>query len=53
MQKSFYAGAANANTKLAGEIIGILAAHNQAEVKSGLEACVDVIENQAILYFRK
>ena len=40
--KSFYGGAANANTKLAGEIIGIL-----AEVKSGLEAAVDVIENQA------
>ena len=28
--KSFYAGAANANTKLAGEIIGILAGPNPA-----------------------
>ena len=45
--KSFYGGAANANTKLAGEIIGILAGPNPAEVKSGLEAAVDVIENQA------
>lgn len=45
--KSFYAGADNANTKLAGEIIGILAGPNPAEVRSGLEACVDVIENQA------
>lgn len=45
--KSFYAGAANANTKLAGEIIGILAGPNPAEMKSGLEACVDVIENVA------
>ncbi|WP_312642388.1 ethanolamine utilization microcompartment protein EutL [Hydrogenoanaerobacterium sp.] len=45
--KSFYAGAANANTKLAGEIIGILAGPNPAEVKSGLAACVDVIENVA------
>ena len=45
--KSFYAGAANANTKLAGEIIGILAGPNPAEVRSGLEACVDMIENQA------
>ena len=45
--KSFYAGADNANTKLAGEIIGILAGPNPAEVKSGLETCVDVIENQA------
>ena len=30
--KSFYAGAANANTKLAGEIIGILAAPNRRPV---------------------
>ena len=45
--KSFYGGADNANTKLAGEIIGMLAGPNPAEVKSGLEACVDVIENQA------
>ena len=45
--KSFYAGAANANTKLAGEIIGILAAPNPAEAKAGLEAAVDVIENVA------
>lgn len=45
--KSFYAGAANANTKLAGEIIGILAGPNPAEVKSGLEACVNTIENDA------
>ena len=37
----------NANTKLAGEIIGILAGPNPAEVRSGLEACVDVIENEA------
>ena len=39
------AGAANANPKLAGEIIGILAAPNPAEAKAGLEACVDMIEN--------
>jgi len=45
--KSFYGGAANANTKLAGEIIGILAGPNPAEVKSGLEACVNTIENEA------
>jgi len=45
--KSFYGGAANANTKLAGEIIGILAGPNPAEVKSGLSACVDVIESGA------
>lgn len=45
--KSFYGGAANANTKLAGEVIGILAGPNPAEVKSGLEAAVDTIEREA------
>ena len=45
--KSCYAGAANASTKLAGEIIGILAGPNPAEIKSGLSACVDTIENVA------
>jgi len=45
--KSLYAGAANASTKLAGEIIGILAGPSPAEVKSGLNACVDMIENTA------
>lgn len=45
--KSFYGGAANANTKLAGEIIGILAGPNPAEIKSGLKACVDFIESSA------
>lgn len=43
--KSFYGGAANANTALAGEIIGILAAPNPAEAKAGLDAAVDMIEN--------
>lgn len=45
--KSFYAGAANANTKLAGEIIGIIAGPNPAEVRSGLNAISDFIENEA------
>lgn len=44
--RSFYGGAANANTKLAGEIIGILAGPNPAEVRSGLNACIDMIENE-------
>ena len=43
--KSMYAGAANANTALAGEIIGILAAPNPAEARAGLDACIDMIEN--------
>lgn len=45
--KSCYAGAANANTKLAGEFIGILAGPNPAEVKAGLAAAVDMVENEA------
>lgn len=45
--KSFYGGAANANTKLAGEFIGILAGPNPAEVKAGLQAAVDMVENVA------
>ena len=45
--KSFYGGADNANTKFAGEVIGILAGPTPAEVKSGLEAAIDVIEKGA------
>ena len=45
--KFFYGGAANANTKLAGEVIGILSGPTPAEVRSGLDAAVDVIENEA------
>ncbi len=45
--RSFYAGAANANTKLAGEVIGILAGPSPAEVRSGLNACISFMENDA------
>ncbi len=48
--KSFYGGAANANTKLAGEVIGIIAGPSPAEVKSGLNVIVSVIENEACFY---
>ena len=48
--KSFYGGAANANTKLAGEVIGIIAGPTPAEVRSGLNAIVDFIENEACFY---
>lgn len=44
---SMYAGAGNASTKLAGEVIGILAGPTPAEVKSGLEAAVRFIEGEA------
>lgn len=48
--QSLYAGADNANTKLAGEVIGILAGPSPSEVNSGLEAAVQVIENEASFY---
>lgn len=48
--KSMYAGSANASTKLAGEFIGILAGPNPAEVRSGLNAAIDIIENGACFY---
>ncbi|MCG8485622.1 MAG: ethanolamine utilization microcompartment protein EutL [Clostridia bacterium] len=48
--KSFYGGADNANTKLAGEFIGILSGPTPAEVRSGLNATIDFIENDACFY---
>ena len=36
--RSFYAGAANATTPHAGEVIGILAAANPADLRSGMDA---------------
>lgn len=48
--KSLYAGAANASTKLAGEVIGILGGQNPSEVKSGLQAAVSALSE---IGFRK
>ncbi|WP_353097290.1 ethanolamine utilization microcompartment protein EutL [Tissierella praeacuta] len=48
--KSMYAGAANASTKLAGEVIGILAGPSPAEIGSGLDRAIEVIENEASFY---
>ncbi len=45
--KSMYAGSANASTKLAGEVIGIMSGPSPAEVRSGLNAALDFIENGA------
>ena len=42
--KSMYAGSANANTALAGELIGILAGEDPADVRSGLDAMTEFIE---------
>ncbi len=59
--KSMYAGAANASTRLAGEVLGIIAGPSPAEVRSGLAsirnfmehgACfVSANEDDSIVYF--
>ena len=41
---SFYAGAANASTPNAGEVIGILAGPTPGEVRSGMEAVLAALE---------
>jgi ethanolamine utilization protein EutL len=45
--KSLYAGSANANTRLAGEVVGVLAGPSPAEVRSGLDAVADFVRNDA------
>ncbi len=42
--RSFYAGAANASTPYAGEVIGILAGATPGAVKSGMEAALSALE---------
>ena len=42
--RSFYAGAANASTPNAGEVIGILSGATPASVRSGMEAAVTALE---------
>ena len=42
--KSLYAGAANASTALAGEVIGILGAETPDEAESGLRSALEYIE---------
>ena len=42
--RSFYAGAANASTPNAGEVIGILAGPTPGAVRSGMEAAVSALE---------
>ena len=41
---SFYAGAANASTPYAGEVIGVLAGRTPAAVRSGMEAALETLE---------
>jgi ethanolamine utilization protein EutL len=45
--KSFYGGSANANTKLAGEILGVIAGPNPAEVRSGLNVICQFVNEEA------
>ena len=42
--RSFYAGAANASTPYAGEVIGILAGKTPGAVRSGMEAALSALE---------
>ncbi len=42
---SFYAGAANASTPLAGEVLGILAGQTPGAVRSGMEAALSTLEH--------
>lgn len=45
--KSMYAGAANASTRLAGEVLGMIAGPSPAEVRSGLASIRNFIEQGA------
>ena len=42
--RSFYAGAANASTPYAGEILGVLAGPTPGEVRSGMEAALSALQ---------
>ena len=48
--RSMYAGSGNASTRLAGEFIGILSAPGPAQARSGLEAAVGFIRDDASFY---
>ena len=43
--RSFYAGAANASTPNAGEVIGILAGVSPGSVRSGMEAALEMLKH--------
>lgn len=42
--RSFYAGAANASTPYAGEVLGILAAKTPGDLRSGMDAALSALE---------
>ena len=43
--RSFYAGASNASTPYAGEVIGVLAARTPGDLRSGMESAVAFLKN--------
>ncbi len=48
--KSFYAGAAHASGRLSGEILGVLAAADPADIEAGLEALLRCLAHDACFY---
>ncbi|TFE23548.1 ethanolamine utilization microcompartment protein EutL [Cohnella luojiensis] len=48
--RSFYAGSGNASGPLSGEFIGIIGGESPAEVRSGLDAAISLMENGACFY---
>ena len=48
--KSFYGGSRQASGPRSGEVIGILAGPTPAEVRAGVDACIDTLENEAYYY---
>lgn len=48
--RSFYAGAAHASGPLSGEVLGVYAAKDPAEIQAALEACVRCLEHDACFY---
>jgi len=44
LARSFYAGAANASTAYAGEVLGVLAGPNPAAVRSGMDAALAALQ---------
>lgn len=48
--RSFYAGSAHASGPLSGEFIGMMGGRTPAEVKSGLDAAIALMENGACFY---
>jgi ethanolamine utilization protein EutL len=51
--RSFYAGAANASTPNAGEVLGILAGQTPGAVRSGMEAALSALERLGFMEVNK